>query len=347
MKTKNCYYRPQAGSYLSAIAAALVIAASACAAETRPLVIAHRGASGYLPEHTLAAKTLAYGLGADFLEQDLVLTKDDVPVVLHDIYVDTVTDVAKRFPERKRADGRFYALDFTLAELKQLRVAERFNAKTGKAVFAKRYPSEASPAEFRVSTLEEELQLIQGLNRSTGRNVGIYPEIKQPKWHRAQGHDISRIVLPILARYGYATKPDACFLQCFELTEVKRIRGELGWKGRLVMLLNGRGQEADGVDHDALCTAAGLKELAAFVDGIGPALGRIVTWTSASERKMTDLVKQAHALGLVVHPYTIRVDDLPKNCPSAEELHAAVFREARSDGVFTDFTDVTLAWVKK
>ena len=125
MKTKNCYYRPQAGSYLSAIAAALVIAASACAAETRPLVIAHRGASGYLPEHTLAAKTLAYGLGADFLEQDLVLTKDDVPVVLHDIYVDTVTDVAKRFPERKRADGRFYALDFTLAELKQLRVASR------------------------------------------------------------------------------------------------------------------------------------------------------------------------------------------------------------------------------
>ncbi len=332
---------------LMGLALTTMLAGGGQAAETRPLVIAHRGASGYLPEHTLAAKALAYGLGADFLEQDLVLTKDDVPVVLHDIYVDTVTDVAKRFPDRKRADGRFYALDLTLAELKQLRVAERFNAKTGKAVFAQRYPSAPSPAEFSVSTLEEELQLIQGLNRSMGRNVGIYPEIKQPKWHREQGHDISRIVLPILARYGYATKQDACFLQCFELTEVRRIRGELGWKGRMVMLLNGRGKEADGVDHDALCTAEGLKELAALVDGIGPAIGRIVTWSSATEKKLTDLVKLAHASGLVVHPYTIRVDDLPKNCPSSDALQAALFREAGSDGVFTDFTDVTLAWLKK
>jgi glycerophosphoryl diester phosphodiesterase len=226
-------------------------------------------------------------------------------------------------------------------------VAERFNAKSGKAVFAKRYPSETSAAEFHVSTLEEELQLIQGLNRSLGRNVGIYPEIKQPKWHREQGHDISRVVLPILGRYGYATKADACFLQCFELTEVRRIRVELGWKGRLVMLLNGRGQDVDGVDHDTLCTAEGLKELAAIVDGIGPAIGRIVTWSSAGEKKLTDLVKWAHASGLAVHPYTIRVDDLPKNCPSADALHVALFREAGSDGVFTDFTDVTLAWLRK
>jgi glycerophosphoryl diester phosphodiesterase len=106
----------------------LWVAGVAVAAETRPLVIAHRGASGYLPEHTLAAKAYAHALGADFIEQDLVLTKDDVPVVLHDIYLDTVTDVAVRFPERKRADGRFYVIDLTLAELKQLRVTERFNA---------------------------------------------------------------------------------------------------------------------------------------------------------------------------------------------------------------------------
>jgi glycerophosphoryl diester phosphodiesterase len=320
-------------------------AGSLSAQPVRPLVIAHRGASGYLPEHTLPAKALAYGLGADFLEQDLVLTKDDVPVVLHDIYLDTVTDVATRFPEKKRADGRFYALDLTLAELKQLRVSERFNAKTGKPVLAKRFP--AGMSEFHISTLEEELQFIQGLNHSSGRNVGVYPEIKQPKWHREQGHDISKIVLPILARYGYATKADACFLQCFELTEVKRMRGELGWKGRIVMLLNGKGKELDGVDHDALCTAAGLKELAQVVDGIGPALGRIVTWTTAGEQKVTTLVKDAHAAGLVVHPYTVRVDDLPKNCPSIDALHAAVFREAGADGVFSDFTDVTLAWVTR
>ena len=332
---------------LMGLAVVTMLAGAGRAAETRPLVIAHRGASGYLPEHTLPAKALAYGLGADFLEQDIVLTKDGVPVVLHDIFVDTVTDVAKRFPERKRADGRYYALDFTVAELKQLRVAERFTAKTGEAVFAQRYPSAVAPAEFRISTLEEELQLIQGLNRSMGRAVGIYPEIKQPKWHREQGHDISRIVLPILARYGYATKQDACFLQCFELAEVKRIRGELGWKGRMVMLIEAKAKGADGTDYGALCTEAGLRELATVADGIGPSLGRIVTWASATEWKVTGLVQAAHAAGLVVHPYTVRVDELPKGCPSADALHAALFREAKSDGVFTDFPDVTLAWLKR
>jgi glycerophosphoryl diester phosphodiesterase len=332
---------------LMGLAVVTMLAGGGWAAETRPLVIAHRGASGYLPEHTLAAKAMAHGLGADFIEQDLVLTKDDVPVVLHDIYLDTVSDVAKRFPEKKRADGRYYALDLTLAELKQLRVSERFNAKTGKRVFPKRYPSDTALAEFRVSTLEEELQLIQGLNQSTGRKVGIYPEIKQPKWHRDQGHDISKIVLPILARYGYATKVDACFLQCFELAEVKRLRGELGWKGRLVMLIEGKAKGDDGTDHDALCTEAGLREVAKVVDGIGPAIGRIVTWTSATEKKMTTLVRDAHAAGLAVHPYTIRLDELPKNCPSKEALHTALFREAKVDGVFSDFTDVTLAWLKQ
>jgi glycerophosphoryl diester phosphodiesterase len=317
------------------------------AAEPRPLVIAHRGASGYLPEHTLPAKAYAHALGADFLEQDIVLSKDNVPVVLHDIYLDTVTDVAARFPDRKRADGRFYAIDFTVAELKQLRVSERFNAKTGAPVYAKRFPSGALPAEFRIATLEEEYQFIQGLNRSTGRVVGVYPELKQPKWHREQGRDISQTVLPILARYGYATREAPCFLQCFELTEIKRLRGELGWRGRLVMLLVGGAKGDDGVDHNRLCTAAGLKEIAEVADGIGPAISRIVTWPAPGQRKVTDLVALAHAAKLVVHGYTIRTDELPKNCPSADELHAALFREARVDGMFTDFTDVTLAWLRK
>jgi len=322
----------------------LWLAGVAVAAETRPLVIAHRGASGYLPEHTLAAKAYAHAIGADFLEQDLVLTKDDVPVVLHDIYLDTVTDVAVRFPERKRADGRFYALDLTLAELKQLRVTERFNAKTGAAVFAGRFPP--GLAEFRISTLEEELQLIQGLNRSTGHASGIYPEIKQPQWHRAQGHDISKIVLPLLARYGYATKNEACFLQCFELTEVKRIRRELGWKGHIVMLIEASPKGDDGTDFTRMCTPAGLRELAEVADGIGPSLGRLATWTDKGEAKISNLVKDAHAAGLVVHAYTIRFDELPNHCPSAAALHSAIFSEAGIDGAFTDFTDRTLAWLQ-
>lgn len=320
------------------------VAASAAA----PLVIAHRGASGYLPEHTQAAKAYAHALGADSLEQDLVLSKDDVPLVLHDIYLDTISDVAARFPERKRADGRYYALDFTVAELKQLEVRERFNARTGAPVYPKRYDSKATPGVFRISTLEEELQLIQGLNRSTGRSAGIYPEIKQPRWHRDQGRDVSRVVLPILARYGYATKSDPCFLQCFELAEVRRLRGELGWKGRLIMLIGGTAKEPDGTDPAALCTPAGIKELAGLVDGIGPAISRIVSWPAGGGApRFTDLVPLARAAGLAVHPYTIRVDDLPRNCPSADDLHAALFATARVDGAFTDFTDVTAAWLRR
>jgi len=93
----------------------MLLAQNAAAAETRPIIIAHRGASGYLPEHTLAAKALAYGQDADFLEQDVVLTRDDQPIVLHDIYLDTVTNVAQAFPDRVRTDGRYYAIDLTLA----------------------------------------------------------------------------------------------------------------------------------------------------------------------------------------------------------------------------------------
>lgn len=322
----------------------LLSAGLALAQETNPLVIAHRGASGYLPEHTLEAKALAYGLGADFLEQDLVLTSDNVPVVVHDIYLDTVTDVARRFPGRQRGDGRYYALDFTLEEVKQLQVTERFNAKTGQPVYPRRFPSNQST--FRISTLEEELQMIQGLNRSMGRKVGIYPEIKQPKWHRGQGHDISRIVLPILRRYGYAAKEDACWIQCFEFEELRRLRDELGWRGRLVMLISGAPKGADGTDFAYLCTPAGLRELAKIADGIGPDIGRVVKWSDPSHPVLSDLVKNAHSEKLSVHPYTIRIDDLPKNCESPDALHAALFRMAGIDGVFTDFTDVTVTWLR-
>lgn len=327
----------------------LLAPAAGCAQAVRPLVVAHRGASGYLPEHTLEAKAMAHALGADYIEQDVVLSKDNVPVVLHDIHIDTVTDVAKRFPARKRADGRFYALDFTLAELKTLRVSERFDAKTGAPVFPQRYPSVTSPAAFYISTLEEELQLLQGLNRSTGRVAGIYVELKKPKWHRDHDRDLSRAVLPILARYGYATKNDPCFVQCFELTEIRRLRGELGWKGRLVMLIESKSKDEDGTDHDRLCTPEGIREIAPLVDGIGPAIGRIVTWPAAGggAPKFSELVSLAHAQRLVVHPYTVRRDDLPKNCTSLDALHDALFRAARVDGAFSDFADLTNAWLSR
>ena len=135
-----------------------------------PIVIAHRGASGYLPEHTLGAKTLAYGLGADYLEQDVVATRDSELVVLHDLTLNDVTDVAQRFPDRTRNDGLHYVVDFTLAELKQLTLFERRIAGRDAPKYPGRFP--AGVGAGSIATLEEELRLIQGLNRSTGSAAG-------------------------------------------------------------------------------------------------------------------------------------------------------------------------------
>lgn len=329
-----------------------LLAAGVNLSTARPLVIAHRGASGYLPEHTLAAKALAVGFGADCLEQDVVLTKDGVPVVLHDIEIDSVTDVALRFPGRARSNGRFYALDFTLAELRQLRVSERVNVKTGRAVYPRRFP--VGKSTFAIHTLEEELEFIRGLNHSLGRRVGICPEIKAPLWHRAQGQDISAIVLELLARHGYATKEDAFFIQCFEFEEVKRLRAELGFRGQLVQLIGrfGGGEiDAQGVvppvkDNTALLSPTGMMEVARHADGIGPSLTNLFETGPAGKVRPGDAVVRAQALGLRVYPYTLRTDALPTFAASADVLLDLLFRETRVDGIFTDHPDVVLDYLR-
>ena len=178
------------------------------------IVIAHRGASGYLPEHTLEAKAMAHTMNADFIEQDLVLSKDDIPIVIHDIYLDNVTDVATKFLDRKRNDNRYYVIDFTFDELKSLRVTERFNPKTGEQFYPNRFPK--NKGNFKLHSLQEEIELIQGLNKSTSKNIGIYPEIKEPEFHRKEGKNLTEIVLKVLSDYGYKTKKDNCILQCFD-----------------------------------------------------------------------------------------------------------------------------------
>lgn len=321
-----------------------LLASIVSAKDEQPVVIAHRGASGYLPEHTLAAKALAHGMGADYLEQDLVLSKDGVPVVLHDIHLDTISDVAARFPGRQREDGRFYALDFTVAEIKQLVVTERLELGTGRAAFPGRFP--AGPSGLGISTLDEELVFIAGLNQSTGRRAGIYPEIKQPAWHLQQGADLSRAVLEVLRLHGYESKDARCWLQCFEHDEIKRLRGELGWRGRLVQLISAGASGAGGSNFAHMRTQEGLADLARLVDGIGPTIGSIITGTSPDDRRLSMLVHNAHQAGLVVHPYTVRADDLPKTVRSLNDLHHLLFNEAKVDGVFTDFPDITIRFLR-
>ena len=131
----------------------------------KPIIIAHRGASGYLPEHTLECKAMAFGMNPDYIEQDVVLTKDNHPVVIHDHYLDTVSDVDRVFPGRKRSDGRYYVIDFTLEEIRKLRLRERIDLKTGNCVYPKRFPGETI-IDFKIPTLEEEIQLIQGDRKS-------------------------------------------------------------------------------------------------------------------------------------------------------------------------------------
>ncbi|MGD9856792.1 MAG: glycerophosphodiester phosphodiesterase, partial [Planctomycetaceae bacterium] len=265
-------------------------------------------------------------------------TSDDVPVVLHDVHLDTVTNVAAVFAGRKRDDGRYYAIDFTLAEIKSLRVTERIDLKTGKPVFPGRFP--AGKGRFEVPTLVEELELIEGLNRSTGKNIGIYPEIKKPAWHRAQGKDISRGVLHVLDDYGYRSSEDACYVQCFDPAETRRLRKEFGCGLQLVQLIGENDWKEAPCDYDALRTAAGLRQIAEYADGIGPALQHVLSGADRDGKPLvTPLVESAHRHGLVVHPYTLRADDLPEWCDDFDALLRMCYGDAGVDGLFTDFPD--------
>lgn len=319
-----------------ALAFAALLPASA-RDDTKPLVIAHRGASGYLPEHTLEAKAMAYAMGADYIEQDVVLTRDDVPIVIHDIVLDTVTDVAAVFPDRARGDGHFYAIDFTLAEIKQLKVHERINAAIGDTAFPARFPLEFVVG-FEIPTLEEEIVMIQGLNRSTGRDVGIYPELKEPAFHQREGKDIGAIVLALLSDYGYTARADNIFVQCFDPAYTRYLREELGTDLKLVQLIS-----AGQVN---LAAPGGLAQVAEYADGIGPSMNLVLSFDGQGQAQVTPLVETAHALGLVVHPYTWRADALPANVTSFEQLLEATFTIAGVDGVFTDHTDQVVAFLQ-
>ena len=311
----------------------------------RPVIIAHRGASGHLPEHTIQAKALAFAMGADYLEQDLVATRDDRLVVLHDIHLDRVTDVAARFPDRARSDGRYYVRDFDLAEILTLTVHERLGAD-GKQVFPARAAFDG--AGFRVHTLERELELVATLQQHAGRETGIYPEIKSPAWHRREGVDITQLVLRTLAEYGYTGHASPAYLQCFDERELRRIRHDLGCGLKLVQLIGEDHWDPEPTDFAAMRTADGLARLARTVDGIGPWLNQLYDATDDGQGvAATELVRIAHGEGLVVHPYTFRSDALPEGFASFEALVGFFVREVPVDGLFTDFPGEVFSMLRR
>ncbi len=305
------------------------------------LVIAHRGASGYLPEHTLPAKALAFGMNPDYIEQDVVLSKDDVPVVIHDIHLETTTNVQELFPNRCREDGRYYVIDFLWEELQKLKVTERFDARTHQTVYPKRFPKDV--ATFHLHTLSQELEFIQGLNTSMQKNVGVYVEIKEPQFHRNHQKDISKIVLKTLAYYGYTTKKDRCVLQCFDAVELRRIREEYQSKLFLVQLLEIGYLDAPFQNKS---TQNIVQEISEYADGIGPWYKQLLPGKNqVTIDGFSELVDLAHQQQLKVHAFTFRADDLVEFSSFEALLEKA--KTLKLDGIFTDHPDLAVTYLKK
>lgn len=371
--------------WLSATMLAALMTAAPSQAQTQPtltgqkaLIVAHRGASGYLPEHTLEAYKLAIEQGADFIEPDLVATKDGVLVVRHEPMLSGTTDVASRseFAGRKRVrklDGidtnDWFAGDFTLAELKTLRA---------KQAFADR--DQSHNGKYQIPTFQEVIDLAKAESARTGRTIGIYPETKHPLFHAALGLPLEDRLLDVLKAAGWTTKSAPVIIQSFETANLRYLRGKT--QLRLVQLVDGDGVDQDGrvslaapfdrpydfaITGDKrsfqdLLSPEGLKEIASYADGVGPwkpylLAGKQVIGADGKPQDLnkdgaiderdrvlvapTDVVRNAHAAGLFVHSWTFRSE--PKRLTSDFKGDPAAeykaFLALGIDGLFSDFPD--------
>lgn len=345
----------------------------------KPLVIGHRGAAGYLPDHTLEGYKKAIELGADFIEPDLVATKDGVLVARHEPNITGTTDVSQRAEfagrkTKKTVDGvveeGWFVSDFTLAELKTLRaiqpLAERDQSYNGK---------------FQIPTFEEVLDLAKSESVRVGRTIGVYPETKHPTYHVNQGLKLEDRLLAILAKYGYTSKSSPVIVQSFEVSNLKYLRTKT--QVRLVQLVDADDVNPDGsislvAPYDkpydfavagdsrtfaSLLTSSGLKEVKTYADGIGPWKPYLIPSRLVDENKdgkpddlngdgkiderdrvmmpATDVLKNAHAAGLFVHPYTFRSEArrLASNFKGDPKAEYRLFYDLGVDGVFADFPD--------
>ena len=347
------------------------------------LVIGHRGASGYLPEHTLEAYTRAIEMGADFIEPDVVSTQDGVLIARHEPNLIATTDVADRpeFASRKKTikldgvdDTGFYASDFTLAEIKTLRA---------KQAFAER--DQSHNGKYQIPTLDEVIALAQAQAKQRGRTIGVYPETKHSTWHVQQGLPLEDKLLAALDKAGWNEASAPVFIQSFEQANLKALRART--KVRLVQLV-----DADDVDpktgeikfaapydrpydwtvagraglYKDLLTPAGLDEVKSYADGIGPWKRYLVTvkarldangnpmdvnGDSAVNEADFDavandaLVKEAKSRGLLVHTWTFRSEPRRLTATYAGDplKEYQQFFELGVDGVFSDFPDTAVA----
>lgn len=345
----------------------------------KPLVLGHRGASGYLPDHTLEGYKKAIELGADFVEPDLVATKDGVLIARHEPNITGTTDVAQRaeFAARKTkkvVDGvteeGWFASDFTLAEIKTLRaiqpLAERDQSHNGK---------------YQIPTLEEVLDLAKSEGTRVGRTIGVYPETKHPTYHVNLGLKLEDRLLAVLSKYGYTSKASPVIVQSFEVSNLKYLRTKT--QIRLVQLVDADDVNANGsmslvAPYDkpydfavagdprtfaSLLTPEGLKEVKTYADGIGPWKPYLIPSKQVdanNDGKADDLngdgkiderdrvmmpatavVPNAHAAGLFVHAYTFRSEArrLASDFKGDPKAEYKLFYNLGVDGVFSDFPD--------
>jgi len=314
-------------------------------ANAKKLVIAHRGASGYIPEHTFSGAVMAYALGADYLELDVVMTKDGHLIVMHDLTLDATTNVEDVFPGRKNKKGKYNVIDLNLNEIKLLKVHERSSRQTKDASFPSRFPIEAQI--FEVPTLDEMILLVKGLSKSFGRNMGLYIELKAPEIHRKHKLDPAKTLLNLLKHHGYQDASDPIFIQSFDSETLKSLRFEHKTRLRLIQLIGENQWKLSATDFTYLKSKNGMKEVSQYADGIGPWMNQVVTGIDFSGKaQITDLIENARRHDLLIHPYTFRADRLPSYVSSFEELLNIFFNEVQIDGIFTDFPDLAVDYIK-
>lgn len=331
----------------------------------QPLVVGHRGASGYRPEHTLASYELAARMGADYIEPDLVSTKDGVLVARHENEISGTTDVAERpeFADRqttKTIDGNqvtgWFTEDFTLAELKTLRAKERLPQL--------RQENTIYDGLYEVPTFAEVLELRASLSKELGREIGVYPETKHPTYFQSIGLPLEPGVVAALKDAGLNKAKAPVFVQSFELTNLQQLRTELGLKTKTVFLTGANGAPYDLVaagdprTYADLLTAEGLASMSSFVDGIGPEKSQVIPRNpDGTLGTPTDLVDKAHAAGLTVHPYTFRAENnfLPVDYRIGANPadYGKIIDEIKAylatgiDGFFTDQPDIGVVAVEQ